>query len=271
VRPSRCARAPSPAVTHAIRLTLVVVAAGLAGLCGLSRLAAAQQRVAGPIAVAPLIRALPASRTRLAIKVGALEASAKNSFVRLKGLPSAASLSEGYAIAPGSWAVPLNALTALEIILPEGVQGSSEILISLVNAENGVLGEIKTSLVIGPSVEATVPAPARGLGAAMRIAPEVNRLSPAERERLLGLHIKGREQLDRGNIYAARKFFERAADAGLPESAFALAATYDADELAKLKTLGLQPDPDAARKWYEKARQLGSPEAIERLRLLGPR
>jgi hypothetical protein len=214
---------------------------------------------------------MPGSGTRLGIKVGTPESAAKNSFVRLKGLPITAKLSEGYTIAPGSWAVPLSALTSLEIILPEGMQGSSEILISLVNAENGVLGEIKTSLVIGSTVEAPAPAPARGLGAVARLAPEFNRLSPSERERLLALNGKGQEQLERGNIYAARKFFERAAVAGLAEGAFKLATTYDADELAKLKTLGLQPDADVARKWYEKARQLGSQEAAERLRLLGPR
>ena len=96
-------------------------------------------------------------------------------------------------------------------------------------------------------------------------------MPPAERERALGLHAKGLEQLERGNVYAARKFFERAAEAGLAQSAVALAGTYDPDELAKLKVLGLQPDLAAARTWYEKARELGAAEASERLRRLGSR
>ena len=73
----------------------------------------------------------------------------------------------------------------------------------------------------------------------------------------------------RGNIYAARKFFERATEAGLAQSAVALAGTYDPDELAKLDVVGLRPNVDAARKWYERARELGAPEAAERLRRLG--
>jgi hypothetical protein len=32
-------------------------------------------------------------------------------------------------------------------------------------------------------------------------------LPPAERERALGLHEKGIEQLERGNVFAARRFF----------------------------------------------------------------
>jgi TPR repeat protein len=48
----------------------------------------------------------------------------------------------------------------------------------------------------------------------------------------------------------------------------AAGATYDPNELSRLGVLGLQPDVEAARKWYEKARQLGASEAEERLRRL---
>ena len=84
-------------------------------------------------------------------------------------------------------------------------------------------------------------------------------LPPEERERALGMHAKGQELLERGQVYAARKLFERAAEIGLAQSAVALAATYDPDELAKMRVMGLSPDAAAARKWYEKARELGAP------------
>jgi TPR repeat protein len=96
-------------------------------------------------------------------------------------------------------------------------------------------------------------------------------LPPAERERALGLHEKGIEQLERGNVFAARRFFARAAEAGFAQSAVALAATFDPDELAKLNVVGLEPDIGAARKWYERARELGAVEAADRLRHLGAR
>ena len=117
----------------------------------------------------------------------------------------------------------------------------------------------------------SLPAPIRQESPRARAGPAALPLPSSERERALGLHAKGIEQLERGNVHAARKFFERATEAGLALSAVALAGTYDPDELAKMKIVGLQPDIEAARQWYEKARELGAVEASERLRRLGAR
>ena len=45
-----------------------------------------------------------------------------------------------------------------------------------------------------------------------------------------------------------------------------LPRTFDAAELARLSVRGIQPDPKEARRWYERARQLGASDAEERLR-----
>jgi hypothetical protein len=219
-----------------------------------------------PRRLASPLQAEPASRVRMPIQIGPPEALQKNSFVRIRGLPPAAALSEGHAISPGTWAVPLIALPTLSVILPAGVQGQSDVAISLMSIDGGELAEARMLLVVAPTpVAATVaarPSPP---------SPSPMPLPPAERERARALHEKGSEQLARGNVFAARRFFERAAEAGLAQSAVALAATYDPDELAKLNVVGLEPDVDAARKWYEKARELGAVEAAERLRHLGAR
>jgi TPR repeat protein len=224
----------------------------------------AQQRP--NITVPPVTQAPASSRTRLQIQLGPQEAIAKNSFVRIRGLPPAVALSEGHSIAPGAWAVPMVALPNLTLILPVGQQGPAEVTISLVSIEGSVLAEAKTTLVI-------TAAAARADDAAAASAPRapVPRLTPEQRERAQGLHAKGLEQLERGNVYAARKFFELAAEIGLAQSAIAAAGTYDPDELAKLRVVGFQPDVAAARKWYERARELGAVEAAERLRRLGSR
>src|SRR5262249_51470979 len=94
-------------------------------------------------------------------------------------------------------------------------------------------------------------------------------LPPEERERAIGMYTKGQELLERGQVYAARKLFERAAEIGFAQAAVSLAATYDPEELSKMRVMGLPPDPAAARKWYEKARELGAVEATDRLRRLG--
>jgi TPR repeat protein len=225
---------------------------------------AAQQRPS--ITVAAVTQAPASSRTRLQIQIAPQEAVARNSFVRIRGLPPAVALSEGHSIAPGAWAIPMAALPNLTLILPVGQQGPAEVTISLVSIEGAVLAEAKTSLVItAAAARADEPA----AGGAPRVP--VPRLTPEQRERAQGLHAKGLEQLERGNIYAARKFFELAAEIGLAQSAIAAAGTYDPDELAKLRVVGFQPDVAAARKWYERARELGAVEAAERLRRLGSR
>jgi TPR repeat protein len=95
-------------------------------------------------------------------------------------------------------------------------------------------------------------------------------LSPQEREAAEKMVARGERDLADGNVASARQFFLRAATAGLARGALLLAATYDPQELARLGVVGLQPNLPEARKWYERAQELGAPEARERLaRLAG--
>jgi hypothetical protein len=94
-------------------------------------------------------------------------------------------------------------------------------------------------------------------------------LTSEERVRAEKLVAQGESYLADANIDAARQFFRRAADAGLAAAAFRLGATYDPAELARLQVQGVVADRAEARKWYERARVLGAPEAGERLLRLG--
>ena len=252
-------------VTACVALGIIVIGDGTP-----ARPAEAQQRTT--VVVPAVVRAQPAARTRLPIEVNSPDAPARNSFLRIRGLPIAAALSDGHAIAPGSWAVPLNVLANLNVILPVGIQGSSDISIVLVSVDGAILAEARTVLAVEVTPVAARPEPpAAAIGIAPRggdtvLAPP---LPPEERERAVGMHTKGQELLERGQVYAARKLFERAAEIGLAQAAVSLAATYDPEELNKLRVMGLPPDPAAARKWYEKARELGAAEASDRLRRLG--
>jgi hypothetical protein len=256
-------------VTACVALGIIVIGDGTP-----ARPAEAQQRIT--VVVPAVVRAQPAARTRLPIEINSPDAPARNSFLRIRGLPIAAALSDGHAIAPGSWAVPLNVLANLNVILPVGIQGSSDISIILVSVDGAILAEARTVLAVEVTPAAARPEPpatataATGAATAARgdtvLAPP---LPPEERERAVGMHTKGQELLERGQVYAARKLFERAAEIGLAQAAVSLAATYDPEELNKLRVMGLPPDPAAARKWYEKARELGAAEASDRLRRLG--
>ena len=98
------------------------------------------------------------------------------------------------------------------------------------------------------------PAPAR-----------IPTLGAKERERAEQMVARDERDLADGNVAQARLFFLNAAKAGLPRGALLLAATYDPRELAQPSILGVQPNIALARQWYERARELGSTEAAERL------
>lgn len=240
----------------------------------------AQQRPV--ISIAARILAPPTARTPLAIAVAPEEGLPRNTYLRIRGLPPTVALSEGHAIAPGVWAIPLSVLPVVAAIVPIGAQGTSEIIIDLVSLDGRVLAETKATLVI-PVANQPPPAaaPASGpvllpaspqVGSAALASPaQAATPNPGDRERALSLYSKGLELLERGDVDAARKFFERAADLGLSQGAMALATSYDPNELAKLKVVGLQANAATARKWYDRAAELGAAEAGERLHRLGAR
>lgn len=81
----------------------------------------------------------------------------------------------------------------------------------------------------------------------------------------------GAQLMAAGDVAAARTMFERVAEAGDPAGAFALAETYDPAVLRQmpLRGGGITADATQARHWYEKARDMGSstaPDRIVRLR-----
>jgi len=76
----------------------------------------------------------------------------------------------------------------------------------------------------------------------------------------------GAELMANGDIAAARLMFQHAAEAGSAEGAFALAETYDPSVFQKLRRREAATlDVALARSWYEKARNLGSAVARERI------
>jgi hypothetical protein len=246
--------------------------------------ATAQREPALTIVVPPTIVAEPASQTVLPIVVRPHGKIPPNTFVRVRGLPTSVSLTEGHAIAPGSWAVPLIGLPGLKAIVPAGVSGRSEMVVQLIGVDGTMFSESRSALVVGPPTmvvppprAAAVPPPKRA-AAAPPPAPTVRpdrppsrgpQLPPEIKARAEKLVSQGQRHLDQGNIGAARLFFQRAAETGFALGAIRLAATFDPVELSRLNAQGVRPDLDEARRWYERARELGAPEAEERLARLG--
>jgi hypothetical protein len=82
---------------------------------------------------------------------------------------------------------------------------------------------------------------------------------------------QGKQFFDVGDLIAARILFLRAANAGDAAAAVAMGATYDPVVLADRGVRGVAADLDKARSWYERAREMGSPEGPRRLEMLANR
>jgi hypothetical protein len=230
-------------------------------------LAKAQAADPPTINVAATILAKPATQVPFAIHVSPAASIPRNSFVRVRGMPPMAALSVGYSIAPGSWAIPLQALVDLKITLPVTAEGTADVLVSLVAVDGSVLAEVKTMLIVNPPAHVRAPPQPVLAERPPRITPPA--LLPEDRERALKLKQKGDEQMAQGLVAPARLLYERAADLGLAQAAMALGATYDAAELTSPNLRGISPDTKEAKRWYERAHQLGAGDADQRLRRLG--
>jgi phosphate transport system substrate-binding protein len=122
---------------------------------------AAAQADAPRIEVVQTLIVEPATDAPLSLHLKTKGPLPPQSFVRIKGLPPATSLSEGHFVRPGVWALPLSALGTVRITVPAAQAGRAELTISLVTHENAVLAEAKTTLVVGAaSLFSVTPPPA---------------------------------------------------------------------------------------------------------------
>lgn len=273
-RSSRHRRPRGPFLAVRLLLTGIAFAVHPAGI-------ASAQQGRPSIVVATPLRVEPPAQVAFRVQLSPPGAVPPGCFIRIRGLPSTAALSDGHSIAPGAWAVPIAALARLEILLPEGSTGQSEVSITLVSADGAVLAETKSTLVVAPRPAPVAPSAAAPATTSLMLRSSPDALppraetrsvpfsNPEARERALRLVKRGDEQLADGGVAQARLLYERAAEAGLAQGAMAMAETYDPAELQRLGVRGLKPDQEQARRWYERARQLGAAEAEQRLRRLG--
>jgi hypothetical protein len=284
-----------PRVWQRLAFASLVVLSGVTW-ARLSLPAASQSGSNAPSVEIPAeIRVSPASVTRLHIRVTLPSAMSRDSMIVLRGFPARVMLSEGSRFGADVWAVPLTSLGKLEIAPATGTSGTSDITVELTTLEGKVLATATSVLRIapepaaaeaqagkatepgGPMVYTTGQIPSerpqsneitrQSLGAAA-----ARRLSGAEIEKARALMARGDQHLAEGKITSARLLYQAAAEAGWAPGALALAGTYDSRQLARSQVMGgVQPDLALAKKWYEKASELGSAEAISRLQAMGTR
>jgi hypothetical protein len=90
---------------------------------------------------------------------------------------------------------------------------------------------------------------------------------PAVRQDVSGLIEQGKRFFEMGDLGAARILFMRAAKAGDAAAAVAMGMTYDPVALAGRGIRGVAADPDQARAWYERAKDMSSSDGPRRLEM----
>ncbi|WP_439576354.1 hypothetical protein [Elioraea sp.] len=110
-----------------------------------------------------------------------------------------------------------------------------------------------------------VPAPAPPASAPQAPAAVSPPLPAATIELLLR---RGEDLMRIGDVSAARRFFERAANGGSGLAALHAGGTYDPRVLHALGARGIPPDRAAALAWYRRAGAMGVAEAQARIAAL---
>lgn len=203
----------------------------------------------GVFAIAATVATFIAVKNPFTVFANATASLFGMSDVRSTPTPPPAQALEPKAIA----SVPVLAATA-----PAQAPSRDEIALALRNASQS-------------QAPADVPPPAAAVApVVVAAAPPARHIDPAPARRidpdeLAALMTRAKALLASGDISPARLLLERAAEAQEAGAALMLAQTYDPAVLGTQDIRNITPDPAMARKWYQRAAQLGSADAQRRL------
>ena len=85
------------------------------------------------------------------------------------------------------------------------------------------------------------------------------------------LFARGKTAEQNGDISGARRLYASAAERGNAAAALSLGRLYDPGFLSRTVLGGIDPDPVVAREWYQRAADMGSPDAAPLLQALTKR
>jgi hypothetical protein len=272
----------SPAEPHLARRSpqwlIMLIVAGCCGSIwlGSPSVSAQGRQSAITISVASQLWLKPGEETPFEIRLIPVDAVPPQSVIVIRGVPPGMRFSEGRAFADRVWFLPAARLPNLKLQAPSDASSGGLMTISLTSLDGVAIAQAKVTVLSVPKAKETIGTTAalpaeqeKSVGSPPWAKEQDAVPAPKELENRVDLVLlleKGRESMRQGNILHARQFYERAANKGLAEAALALAATYDPRELPRMREVaGVTPDAALARKWYERARELGSPDAAARL------
>jgi hypothetical protein len=231
-----------------------------------------------------VLRATPGSADEvIPLGLSLAEATGDAALV-LTGLPVGWSISTGLPLGADNWLLSASELSDAVIRPPRGFAGAIDLAVEVRLADDTVADRLSLHLTWVEAPKTTTEiAPAQGTAVAALVergstgippretpnsqAPSAP-LRPLDRDEIADLRNRGEEFMLAGNLGLARLTLQRAAEAGDPQAAFALATTYDPILLETRRVIGVVPDIAMARVWYEKAKEFGSTAASLRLDIL---
>ena len=229
-----------------------------------------------------------------------LRGRADDAVVMITGLVPGMTLSKGAKIGVDTWQVPATALPNAWIVPPTDFVGVVDLVAELHLADRTIADRRRIKLewqaaipaagatsptvdtdrtAVAPPREKTVPPSGERDADEPPVATDRTAVAPPreqtgapsrqlDADEIAALLKRGEDLIRNGDLAAARVVLRRAAEAKSAEAALMLGKTYDPVVLRELKVHGVAPDVVMARSWYEKAKELGSPEAPRRLEIL---
>jgi hypothetical protein len=187
--------------------------------------------------------------------------------IHITGLNEGSRLSAGEKVGSSGWNIPARDLAGVLVVPPPSFVGTMRTVIQLRSAGDVPVDtqlasyEWVAKLTNREPPERTQPKAKD----ATKLIPPAGKLDPKRASQFVK---RGIELIRTGNFAAARLLLRPAAEAGDPEAALLLGATFDPAVVSDLGALGLAPDPNVARAWYQRAMEAGSDEASRRIERL---
>jgi len=185
----------------------------------------------------------------------ALTSAVEEASVVLDGLAPGSTVTAGRSSGADTWRIPVSDLRNAAVRPPRGFAGPMDVGVELRLADDRAVDRKLLRL------EWSAP-PVQAKGFPIR---------HLDQEEIADLIKRGDAFIAAGDLASARLVLQRAAEGGDARATMTLAGTYDPIVLEKLGVQGFASDIALARKWYERAKELGSPEALRRLEMLASR
>ena len=199
------------------------------------------------------------------LALGAVLFGAGEEAIHIGGLNEGSRLSTGEKLGPTRWRIPARDIAGVLVLPPGSFVGIMNAVIQVWSGGNVPL-DTQYARFEWVATPAAGPAPAKVMsGREDQSTPPAAKLDP---ERVAWLVRRGADLMRMGDFAAARLILRPAAEAGDPQAALMLGATFDPAIVTDLGVIGLAPDAGVARVWYQRAMASGSTEASRRIERL---